>query len=270
MYPELFTIEPFPILGKLTIHSFGVMFMLSFLIPIHLIRKDFMRRNIDPELASNIGIAAIIGGIVGARLYFVVEHWSQLIADPVGMLFSGAGLVWYGGLIGGVLGTAYVVKRSEYSFVHLADTVMPLLLLGYGIGRIGCLLAADGDYGPPSDVPWAMAFPDGYVPTDVPVHPTPLYDTLLAFGFFALIWLNRKRNLPEGSLMSFALIGMGLERFITEFYRTTPVVAFGWMTLAQIISIVVIAAGVIYLIRVHKQPRTAAAAKKAKVAKADR
>jgi phosphatidylglycerol:prolipoprotein diacylglycerol transferase len=256
MYPELIKDIPFPIIGSLTIHSFGVMFMLSFLIPIHLIRKDFIRRNIQPELASNIGIAAIIGGIIGARLYFIFERWDLFLADPWTMLFSGAGLVWYGGAAGGALAAAYVVKRSDYSFVQLADTVVPLLLLGNGIGRIGCLLAADGDYGPPSDLPWAMAFPDGYVPTFVPVHPTPLYDTLLAFTFFGIIWANRKRNLPQGSLMSFALIAMGVERFITEFFRNTPKIAFDWMTLAQMISLAFIATGVIYLVRfAKKQPQ---------------
>ena len=261
MYPELLKIENVPIIGTLPIHSFGVMFMLSFLIPIHFIRKDFIRRNIDPELASNIGIAAIIGGIVGARLYFIFEHWSQFISDPLAMLFSGAGLVWYGGVIGGVIGATIVVKRSPYSFVFLADTVMPLLLFGHGIGRIGCLLAADGDYGPPTDVPWAMSFPNGYVPTNELVHPTPLYDTLLAFLFFGLIWANRKRQLPQGTLMSLAIIAMGVERFITEFFRTTPIVAFGWMTLAQIISIVLIAVGGWYLLHVRKQANLAAPVK---------
>ena len=137
---------------------------------------------------------------------------------------------------------------------RVADVVGLLLLLGQAFGRMGCFLAADGDYGPPTDLPWAMSFPKGVVPTDVAVHPTPLYDIALLLLFFALLWPLRKRNFVPGTYFGLYLIAVGVERFITEFWRTTPQV-FGWMTLAQIISVVLVTSG-LTLIYLRNRKRT--------------
>lgn len=241
MYPELFSI------GPITIHSFGLMAMLGFMIPTLLLRREFVENKIDPELANNIGVGAIVGGFLGARIYFIFEHWSDFLNQPWEMIFSGAGFVWYGGLLGGFLGVYIVIYNAQMSGVRAADFVLPLILLGYAFGRLGCHLAGDGDYGPPSDLPWAMAYTNGVIPTNVPVHPTPLYDLILSLLFFGLIWLNRKKVDRVGMNMSYALIGLGVERFITEFFRTTPKVAFGWLTFAQIISICLITGGLWFI-----------------------
>ncbi len=255
MYPTLIDFGPF------AIHSFGFMIMLGFLTATWLMRKEFERKGIDPELASNVGIAAIIGGFIGARIYFILERPSEFMADPAGMIFSGAGLVWYGGFIGGFAAVIWIIKRSGTPILAAGDTIMPLLVLGYAIGRIGCQLAGDGDYGPPSDVPWAMAYPEGVVPTTERVHPTPVYDTLLAGSFFAMIWLNRFRMTKMGVAMGWGMVAMGVERFITEFFRTTPVV-FAGLTLAQIISLFTMTAGLYLVFRESEEYSEGAALQK--------
>lgn len=241
MYPELFKIGPF------TLHSFGVMAMLGFLIPTLIMRKEFSRKEMDPELANSISVAAIIGGFLGARLYYIIEHWQDFLQHPADYIFSGAGLVWYGGFFGGLLAVMWFVLHYKIPFWKTADVVGPQLLLGQAFGRMGCLLAADGDYGPPSDLPWAMAFPKGVVPVEVTVHPTPLYEMVFLLTFYAILWNWRHRSYPAGTFFGLYFICVGIGRFSTEFWRTTPKLLFGWMSLAQMISIAMIITGLIII-----------------------
>jgi phosphatidylglycerol:prolipoprotein diacylglycerol transferase len=251
MYPDIFTIPSFTLLGlkipAFTLHSFGLMAMLGFLIPTLIMRREFGRINVDPEMSSNVAVAAIIGGFVGARLYYIFEHWQEFLQNPKAFVFTGAGLVWYGGFFGGALAVVWAIRHYRTPFWKTVDVIAPMLLLGQAFGRMGCLLAADGDYGPPSDVPWAMAFPKGVVPTDVPVHPTPLYDIILLLTLFAVLWKLRQRPFVPGTMFGFYFIAVGVERFITEFWRTTPKIAFGWMSLAQMISIAMIITGLVVI-----------------------
>ncbi len=250
MIPILFKI------GPIRVGSYGLMMALAFLTTGWLLQREFVRKKFPGDWAYTIVTAAAIGGIVGARLYFIFEHWGMFLRDPLGLIFTGSGLTWYGGLIGGVAAVIWVVHRFSASNLEVLDLVAPLVLLGYGIGRIGCLLAGDGDYGPPTNLPWGMAFPHGLVPTTVPVHPTPLYDTLLSWALFAVLWKWRKRPHPPGFMISGMLVFYGIERFITEFWRTTPKILFGWMSMAQILSIVSILVGIGFgwwLLK-HKQP----------------
>lgn len=259
MYPEIFKLGPF------TLHSFGVMAMLGFLIPTLIMRKEFARKNMDPELASSISVAAIVGGFVGARLYYIIEHWQDFLQHPSDYIFSGAGLVWYGGFFGGLLAVTWFVLHYKIPFWKTADVVGPQLLLGQAFGRMGCLLAADGDYGPPSDLPWAMAFPKGVVPIDVPVHPTPLYEMIFLLSFYFILWNIRHRPYPAGTFFGLYFICVGIGRFITEFWRTTPKLLFGWMSLAQIISITMIIVGVLIIVsRQRAEDETPSASQKLK------
>jgi phosphatidylglycerol:prolipoprotein diacylglycerol transferase len=236
MYPILFEIGPF------RVGSYGVMMAVAFLVTGWLVAREFRRKNIPADWAYSIVIWAAIGGIVGARLYFILEHWGEFVRNPVAMIFTGSGLTWFGGLIGGIAAVIWRAARFPARTVLMLDLIAPVVLLGYGIGRIGCFLAGDGDYGPPSDLPWAMAFPNGLVPTDVPVHPTPLYETLLSWLLFAILWHWRKKPHPPGLMISGMLVFYGLERFITEFWRLTPKFA-GWMTWPQFLSLISIAIG---------------------------
>ncbi len=247
MYP---TIVDF---GPVGIHSYGLMLATAFITVVFVIQSELKRRGFVPELASTIVMAAAIGGIVGAKIYSALLDGQITFRE----LFSTSGLVWYGGLIGGCLAVIIVVLRSPNPFLPTIDIIGPTLLLGYGIGRIGCFLAGDGDYGPPSDLPWAMAFPNGTVPTDVPVHPTPIYETLLSWTFFGVLWSQRRRfEWTPGALFGASLVLLGVERFIAEFWRITPRVL-GWMSAAQLFSIAAFIIGIVLILWMRTRPRIA-------------
>ena len=247
MYP---TIIDF---GPVGIHSYGLMLATAFITVVFVIQSDLKRRSFVPELASTIVMAAAIGGIVGAKIYSALLDGQITFRE----LFSTSGLVWYGGFIGGCLAVTIVVLRSPNPFLPTIDIVGPTVVLGYGIGRIGCLLAGDGDYGPPSDLPWAMAFPNGTVPTDVPVHPTPIYETLMSFTFFGVLWSQRRRfERTPGVLFGASLIALGVERFIAEFWRITPRVL-GWMSAAQLFSIAAFLLGIALILWMRNRPHIA-------------
>ena len=249
MYP---TIIDF---GPVGIHSYGLMLATAFITVVFVIQAELNRRGFVPELASTIVMAAAIGGIVGAKLYSALLDGHITFRE----LFSTSGLVWYGGLIGGCLGVSIVILRSPNPFLPTIDIVGPTVVLGYGIGRIGCLLAGDGDYGPPSDLPWAMAFPNGTVPTDVPVHPTPIYETLLSCTFFGILWSQRRRfEATPGVMFGLSLIALGVERFIAEFWRITPRVL-GWMSAAQLFSIAAFIIGIGLILWMRTRPYVAEA-----------
>lgn len=245
MYP---TIVDF---GPVGIHSYGLMLATAFITVVFVIQSELKRRGFVPELASTIVMAAAIGGIVGAKIYSALLDGRITFQE----IFSTSGLVWYGGFIGGCLGVIIVVLRSPNPFLPTIDIVGPTVILGYGIGRIGCLLAGDGDYGPPSDLPWAMAFPNGTVPTDVPVHPTPIYETLLSFTFFGILWSQRRSfEAMPGALFGASLVALGVERFIAEFWRITPRVL-GWMSAAQLFSIAAFIIGIALILWMRSRPR---------------
>ncbi|MFQ5651873.1 MAG: prolipoprotein diacylglyceryl transferase [bacterium] len=248
MIPELFKI------GPLTINSFGVMAMLAFLIPTLLLRKEVARKGLDPDFANSLVIAAMIGGFLGARIYYILERWDGFLNHPMEYIFTGAGLVWYGGLIGGFLAVAWYARRQNVAIVLVADLMAPLLAFGQVFGRCGCLLSGDGDYGPPTDVPWAMSFPNGIIPTNEFVHPTPIYDMMILFAIFLFMWSIRKREFPPGFMFGLYLVLLGMGRIFTELFRNTPRVLWG-ITMAQYISIgmVIVGAGImLYLVSQKK------------------
>ena len=241
------------------IHSYGVMLATAFITSSILLRWELNRRGYQGDMATAIIVAGAIGGIVGAKIYFIFLDGSF----QTDVIFSPSGLVWYGGLIGGSAAVAWVIYRSPNPFLQTVDAIGPILLLGYGIGRIGCLLAGDGDYGPPSNLPWAMAFPNGTVPTDVPVHPTPIYETLLSVAFFAILWSQRKKYVSiPGFVFGVSLILIGVERFIVEFWRLTPRVfpetsSLYWLTSPQVVSILLICFGIFFSVWMFQRPRVA-------------
>src|SRR5881392_2824561 len=171
---------------------------------------------------------ALAGGIIGARLDFIAENYDSVKHDLLGNLFSGAGLVWYGGAIGGAIGVALWAWRRGMLSAALLDLCAAPLALGYAIGRIGCQVSGDGDYGRAWSGPWAMGYPGGTVPTGpgVTVHPTPIYETL-TMGLVAWgLWQLRDRVRP-GALFALYLVAAGLERFLVEFIRRNEHVAAG-------------------------------------------
>ena len=232
-------------IGGLSLKTFGLMFALAFLAVGALIARRFKELGKPVDWAYEISFAALLGGLVGARLYFIVQNYDDVKGDLLGNLFSGAGLVWYGGVIGGTLGVLAWGWWRGFFGLQLLDLCAAPLALGYAIGRIGCQVSGDGDYGKAWGGPWAMAYPDGTVPTDQEVHPTPIYETL-AMGLVALfLWRWRDRFRP-GILFALYLVFAGLERFLVEFVRRNNDVLAG-LTGPQLESLALLAAGLVWL-----------------------
>jgi phosphatidylglycerol---prolipoprotein diacylglyceryl transferase len=161
-------------IGPLTLQTFGICFALAFIAAGALIWRRLEELGKPPDWAYEMGFAALIGGLVGSRLDFVIQNYDDVNDDLFGNIFSGAGLVWYGGLIGGAIGVLIWAWYRGFIGMALLDLAAPALALGYAIGRIGCQVSGDGDYGENWDGPWAMAYPDGTDPIDETVHPTPV------------------------------------------------------------------------------------------------
>jgi phosphatidylglycerol---prolipoprotein diacylglyceryl transferase len=232
-------------LGPITLQTFGLMFALAFIAAGALLARRFQEWGKPPDWAYEVILCALVGGLVGARLDFIVENYDSVKDDLFGNIFSGSGLVWYGGAIGGATGVGLWAWRRGMLNAALLDLCAAPLALGYAIGRIGCQVSGDGDYGKAWDGPWAMAYPDGTEPIDQTVHPTPIYETL-SMGLVAyLLWRLRDRFQP-GVLFSIYLVLAGAERFLVEFVRRNDQVLVG-LTEAQLFSLVMIAAGAAWL-----------------------
>jgi phosphatidylglycerol:prolipoprotein diacylglycerol transferase len=239
-------------IGPLTLQTFGICFALAFIGAGAVVWRRLEELGKPPDWAYEMGFAALIGGLVGSRLDFVIQNYDDVKDDLFGNIFSGAGLVWFGGLIGGAIGVFLWAWYRGFLTTALLDLASPALALGYAIGRIGCQLSGDGDYGEPSDLPWAMAYPDGTVPTDDEVHPTPIYETL-AMGLVAWqLWRWRDRYRP-GILFAIYLVLSGLERFLVEFVRRNDQTVAG-LTTPQVESLALMAAGAVWIAVVSRRP----------------
>ena len=229
-------------LGPLTIQTFGISFALAFLVAAGILGRRFRELDKPADWTWEMTFAVLVGGLVGSRIDYMFQNWDKVSDDFFGNLFSGTGLVWYGGVIGGALGAVIWARRRGWLGWHLADVASVPLAMGYAIGRIGCQVSGDGDYGEPSDLPWAMAYPNGTVATDEEVHPTPIYETLAMSTVAMLLWHLRDR-LGNGLLFALYLVLAGIERFLVEFVRRNEAVL-GGLTLAQLFSLAMIAGGV--------------------------
>jgi phosphatidylglycerol:prolipoprotein diacylglycerol transferase len=232
----------------LSLKSFGIVFACGFLAAGAILIRRLKELGQPLDYAYEMAFAALVGGLVGSRLYYIIQNYSQVKHDLIGSLFSGSGLVWYGGVIGGALAViAWAAWRGMLN-LGLLDLASVPLAMGYAIGRIGCQISGDGDYGKVSTLPWAMGYPHGTVPTPpgVKVQPTPIYETL-AMGLVAWwLWRMRDRFRP-GALFAFYLLFAGLERLLVEFVRRNNDVALG-LTAPQFESVGLIIAGAAWLI----------------------
>jgi phosphatidylglycerol:prolipoprotein diacylglycerol transferase len=259
MIPILFRV------GPITVYSYGLMIALGFLAADIILRREFVRHGYGVELASRLLLVSLVSGLVGSRLYDILENLPTYLADPKLMIFSGSGFVFFGGLIGGILASVVFAGYYGIPWLRLADMAAPALLLGHAIGREGCQLSGDGDWGLPSTLPWAMAYPNaivgwnsqtvltldssgqlvsGYFP-GVRVHPTPVYETILYFLGFVVLWSMRKRlSDKDGQVFYLYLILAGASRFVVEFVRINPRVLLG-LSEAQLIAIAMVVVGLV-------------------------
>ncbi len=245
-------------IGPLTLQTFGICFALAFLAAGALIGKRLRELGKPVDWAYEIGFAGLLGGIIGARLNYMVEHWDDVSQDILGNVFSGTGLTWYGGVVGGAIGVFIWAWYRGWLGTALLDAAAPALALGYAIGRIGCQLSGDGDYGVEWDGPWAMAYPDGTVPTEEEVHPTPVYEMLAMGGVAYGLWRLRRR-LTGGLLFALYILLAGIERFLVEFIRRNDEIAIG-LTEAQLVSVVMIVGGALWLTNGLRRPPATATA----------
>lgn len=246
MYPVLFRI------GDITVTSYGAMLVLAFIAAGWVVAIEWRRRGWDPAEAQDIVLAAMVGGIVGSKLYWALTNWVQLAADPLGTLFSRGGFTFYGGLVGGIWAVVALLLWRKYPMRKAVDSCAVAVPVGYMLGRVGCFLVGD-DYGRPTDAAWGIAFPEGSPPTTVPVHPTQLYEIAMTIPIFAALWWQRKKGLPDGFLFWEFLSLAGAERLIVEFWRVNPRLALG-LTGAQWLSLAMIAMGIAGMAYVKTHP----------------
>jgi len=273
MYPTLIEI------GNFTITTFGVMMFLAFLSAAWATAPQYERRGISRELAWDLLAWVAIGGIVGAKVYYLALHWQDLAANPLRELTSRGGLVWYGGLIGGVLAYYWQIRRRNLPVGDMFDSVAPGLMLAYAVGRIGCFLVGD-DYGLPTDSWVGIAFPQGAPPStagylrsvgaDIPasipdatimsVHPTQLYEVAAGLTLFAFLWWMSKRGLRSGQLFGLYLGLYGVERFLIEIVRAKGDRLLLGLSTSQMLSVLLLGLAVFIWQRAGATARPAAAA----------
>jgi len=271
---------PYLHIGWLTIPTFGLMVATGLLTAAYILQADFDRRRSQLEKyrpAKNalpkgffakfvaqshgdegfliIGIAGL-AGIAGARLYHVLESPREFFANPWPQIFSRYGFAWFGGFLGGFLALRYLARLYKIPLLEFLDICSPAAAVGYAIGRIGCLLSGDGDYGKPTALPWGMSFPNGVVPTTERVHPTPLYEFFIWLAIAAFLWHLGSKALrgpkAKGEIFCNYLILTGVARFLIEFIRINPRSFFG-LSNAQAASLVSIILGAVLLWRVKSQ-----------------
>lgn len=267
MYPVLFEIK------GIEFTSFGLMLGLSFLVAGWVGSLEFERKGYNKDVAWALVMGALIGGIVGAKLYYSFLNWPALFARPLRTLLSRAGLVWYGGLIGGAIGVIIALRREKVPIGVGADAAAVSLPIAYAVGRVGCFLVGD-DYGRPTDGWFGIAFPRGAPPTtaqnlrqhfgvQVPesvadfevlrVHPTQLYEIGISLAIFFFLWRMRRHPHQAGWLFMAYLILAGVERLFVEIFRAKDDRFFGPLTLAQVISLALIAGGIYGLLALKRK-----------------
>ncbi|HLG36483.1 MAG TPA: prolipoprotein diacylglyceryl transferase family protein [Bacteroidia bacterium] len=237
-------------------------------------KPEWIEVTVHPhELVGNITLAAAVGGLIGAKVFHMLEYPEDFLADPIGSIFSGSGLTMYGGLIVGAITTIYYAKKNGIAPEHIIDATAPSLMLAYGVGRIGCQLAGDGDWGidnlnpKPSSLSflpdwfWSYNYPHNVNNVGIPipgcegkhcmmlaqgVYPTPLYESIICISLFFVLWFMRKKINVPGVLFSVYLILNGIERFFIEHIRVNAEyhVAGISFTQAQLISLMLIVTGI--------------------------
>jgi phosphatidylglycerol:prolipoprotein diacylglycerol transferase len=246
MKPVLFYV------GTVPIYSFGVLMSLAFLVAGYVMQADFARKHQPRDLAWEIVGFGLVGGLLGARLHQAFYHWNAFAAAPLDFVTGRSGLVWYGGVLGGIVATAWPIRRARVSYASALDTGALGLTIGLAIGRVGCHFSGDGDWGTVTTLPWSVAYTDGTAgwpyPPGVAVHPAALYEMGALLMIFGVLLGLRSRVAPAGALFATYLLLSGMTRFLVEFVRTNPPILLG-LTEAQWTSLLLSTGAVSWLYR---------------------
>ena len=252
----------------LAIYSFGLMLVIAFYACYFFLNHDLKNLGYNEKLSSDIIFWAALGGVIGAKTYYLLENLDKVMNSysPFSMIFSGAGLVFLGGLAGAVICVSFILKNNKVPWLQFANIIAPLIFLGYAIGRLGCFLVGD-DYGIPTNLPWAVSFPQGIPPTTVStfinqypwialppyenelltVHPTQLYESFICFILFGIMWSYRFLPILKDKLFFIYLVLAGIERFLIEFLRTNEKYFLEIFSGAQLISLFLIIIGIYFI-----------------------
>ena len=243
----------FPIIFQykiITIGGYGVLLGLGFYLSFLLLEREFKLRNTTPELAYTILLIAIPCGLIGARIFSILESsndFNQFLANPISIIYIRNGMSAYGGYILAFITGTVLIKRKKINILSILDASSPSMALGYCFGRFGCHVGGDGCYGIETMSFWGTPFPNGIIPSSIPVYPTPLFEVFISFIAVGTLLKMRKLELKEGQLFFTFLIFSGLPRFLVEFIRRNPEFIFG-LSQAQIISLLFVLTGIIGLI----------------------
>ncbi len=296
MFPILFRV-PLPVIGPVTIHTYGVLLVVAFLIAIYVARRLARREGLEPDHVVDLGVYVILGGLVGAKLLLLVVDWSfytrqfrNILEEgggPVGeaLGFLGrtgevigtlarmglsllqAGGVFYGGLIAGILVGIWYMRRHSLPVWKVADVTAPAIAIGHAFGRVGCF-AAGCCYGVPTEAPWGVTFTDSYsgtlvgVPLNIPLHPTQLYSALGNLAIFAgLLWFYRRKKF-DGQVFWVYVLSYGAFRFLVEFWRGDPRGSLfgGALSTSQFVAIIMVTVALGMLARLRMRRTEAAVA----------
>jgi phosphatidylglycerol:prolipoprotein diacylglycerol transferase len=244
MYPTFFRV------GSFEVTSFGVMVALGALIGLWVFGRELARSGL-PASAGDAAMAGVFGGLLGAKMLWVAEHLGE---EPFrDLILSRGGMSWFGGLVGGIVTALLVMGRMRLPIVPTLAASTPALAIGHAIGRIGCFLVGD-DYGRPTNLPWAVAFPRGLPPTDIPVHPTQLYEMAALFVVAWLLIIWRRRGVADAIVLGRYLVLTGAIRFAIEFVRVNARIL-GPFTLAHLVSLALMIVGAAVLVTGSQRAR---------------
>ena len=253
---------PYLHLWHLNVPTFGLMLWLAAVAAAFVMDRGFKRASIDADALGMVAVA-VVAGIVGAKLWHVLDTPADFRDEGWRVLWDTAGFAWFGGLIFGIGALVFQGWWAKIGGLRTLDLAAPAAAIGYGIGRIGCFLSGDGCYGIPTNLPWGMSFPNGIEPTFVRVHPTPLYELGAGLLIGGWLWLRGNKPRATGWILGEYLVLSGLARFLVEFIRRNPKVLWG-LSNAQLASAGTVVAGVVLICwaaaRKASNPQGAAAA----------
>lgn len=283
LYTETRVMVPFIQVGPLRLGTYGLLVWLAFFAAYFLLNADLRRRKL-PGDALNVILLLVVAGLAGSKLYHLLERPSEFFADPFHLFFSGFGFAWFGGFLGGLAVLLWLAHHYRIPTLALLDACSPAAALGYAIGRVGCLVSGDGDYGIATKLPWGMAFPPlepgcrvhhfvclvhgslepsygtavgAATNAIVRVHPTPIYEFIVGLLIAWFLWRRGTQrlhdNAPDGEVLAEYLVLTGLARFLVEFIRINPRSAFGVLSNAQVVSLLSIVAGVVLIFVVRSR-----------------